>query len=84
MAFIIDLPPISGYDVIVVVVDWLSKMAYFIATAKTVTANNTSQGLACNVFKRHGLPNDIVSDRRPQFVSKFKKRLFKILRTKVF
>ena len=69
--FIIDLPPISGFNAILVVVDRLSKMAHFIATTKTAITNNTSQDLTANVFKLHRLLDDIVSDRRPQFTSRF-------------
>ena len=43
----------------------------------------TAQGVATlywdNVFKEHGLPKKVISDRGPQFVSSFMKELYKKL-----
>ena len=71
MDFIVELPPSSGYDSILVCVDRLTKMAHFCPTNSTVTAEETARLYLHNVFKHHGLPGDVVSDRGPQFVSKF-------------
>jgi hypothetical protein len=54
-----------------VVVDRCSKMAYFIPTKESVTAQETRRLFFTHVFKHHGLPKDIVSDRDPKFTSKF-------------
>jgi hypothetical protein len=52
-------------------VDWFSKMAYFIPTKESATAQETRRLFFTHMFKHHGLPKDIVSDRDPKFTSKF-------------
>ena len=52
MDYIVKLPKSSGADSILVVVDRLTKMSHFLARL-----------LMQNVFRLHGLPDDIVSDR---------------------
>jgi transposase InsO family protein len=54
-------------------------MAHFMATTSDVTAEKTADLYLGNVFKHHGLPDDIVSDRGTQFVSKFTRRLLELL-----
>ncbi len=79
MDFIVDLPPSKTFDSIFVVVDRLTKMAHFIPCHKTVTGEETARLFVDNVYRFHGLPNDIISDRGTQFTSKFWQSLFKIL-----
>ena len=62
MDFIVDLPPSKGFDSIFVVVDRLTKMAHFVPCNKTVTGEETASLFTDNVYKYHGLPNDIISD----------------------
>ena len=75
MDFIVQLPRSDGYDAIYVYVDRLTKMAHFIPTNTTVTAKETAQLFYQHVWKHHGLPTDIVSDRGSQFVAKFTQHL---------
>ena len=79
MDFIVELPPSQGYDAIYVCVDRFTKMAHFIPTNSNVTAEQTADLYLRNVFKNHGLPNDVVSDRGTQFVCKFSRRLLELL-----
>jgi hypothetical protein len=51
-----------GFDVIMVVVDWFSKMAHFISIKGSATTQEMKRLLFMHVFKHHGLPNDIVSN----------------------
>jgi hypothetical protein len=62
MDFMVGLPPSKGFDVIMVVVDQFSKMAHFIPTKDSATAQNTRRLFFTQVFKHHGLPKDIVLD----------------------
>jgi protoheme ferro-lyase len=77
MDFMVSLPPSKGFDVIMVVVDRFSKMAHFIPTKENVMAQDTRRLFFTHVFKHHGLPKDIVSDRDPKFTSKFWQALWK-------
>jgi len=73
--FITKLPLAQGYDSILVVVDRFTKMEHFIPT----TEKTSAKGLAClfrdNVWKLHGLPDSIISDRGPQFAAGIMKEL---------
>ena len=71
MDFITDLPPVDGYDSILVIVDRFSKMAHFIPCTKTITSTGLSTLFINNIVRIHGLPNDIVSNQGPQFNSQF-------------
>ena len=84
MDFITQLPPTEdGYDSILVCVDKLSKMAHFIATHTTATAMDIAKLYIEHVFKYHGLPRVIISDRDSRFTAHFWKTLQKHLGTKL-
>ncbi len=59
------------YNAVLTVVDRRTKMGHFIACRDTVTAEESVALYIAHVFRHHGLPLDIVSDRGPQFVSAF-------------
>jgi hypothetical protein len=69
---ITDLPITKkGHDAVVVFVDRLSKMVHVAACTKTVTAERLAELFEQEVFKHHGIPKDIVSDRDVRFQSDF-------------
>jgi len=63
--FITKLPLAQEYDSILVVVDRLTKMVHFIPTIEKTSAEGLAQLFRDNVWKLHGLPESIISDRRP-------------------
>jgi hypothetical protein len=75
MDFITHLEPSQGHDAILVVVDRLTKMKHFIACHGTCDAEEVARLYTRHVWKIHGLPRTVVSDRGPQFVSAFWKHL---------
>jgi len=79
MDFIVQLLLSNGYDAIYVCVDRFTKMAHFCPTNVTITSEGMADLYLKHVFKNHSLPDDIVSDRSTQFVSKFTQRLLELL-----
>jgi len=60
--FITKLPLAQGYNVILVVVDRLTKMVHFIPTERT-SAKGLARLFRDNVQKLYGLPESIISNR---------------------
>ena len=51
------------------VADWFTKMAHFLPTTEKTTAEGLARLFRDNVWRLHGLPESIISDRGPQFVA---------------
>jgi len=83
--FITKLPVVVGKDAILVVCDRLSKMTHFVATTEGTSAEGLVRLFQDNVWKLHGLPESVVSDRGPQFAAELTKELNRMLgiRTKL-
>ncbi|KAL0186579.1 hypothetical protein M9458_018249, partial [Cirrhinus mrigala] len=77
--FVTDLPPSNGYTTILSVVDRFSKACRFIPLPKLPSAMETAEALCNWVFRLYGLPEDIVSDRGPQFTSRLWTTFFRQL-----
>ncbi|KAH0614661.1 uncharacterized protein H6S33_000297 [Morchella sextelata] len=71
MDFVTDLPESDGYNAILVVVDRLTKMRHLIPTTKEADSKGVVRLYIDNVWKLHGLPETMVSDRGTQFVAEF-------------
>ena len=76
-----DLPVSQGKTAIAIFVDKLSKMVHFATCTKEITAMEYAQLFIDHVFRLHGLPEVIISDRDPRFTSKFWCSLFDLLGT---
>ena len=81
--FIVELLESNKKDAIIVVVDSVTKPSHFVGTVTTLSATGTAQLYLQHIWKHHGLPNKVVSDRGPQFVAEFTKELYWILRIKL-
>ena len=77
--FITKLSLAQGYNVILVVCDRFSKMAHFIATMERTSAEGLARLFWDQVWKLHGLPESIVSDRGVQFAAGMIKELNNLL-----
>ena len=76
-----DLPESEGMTAIAVFVDRLTKMVHFVPCRKDISAQQYARLFIDHVFKLHGLPEVIISDRDPRFLSKFWDELFTHLGT---
>jgi ribosomal protein L21E len=70
-------------DSIMVVVDKLSKAAHFIPVKSTYKAINIAEIFMKEIFRLHGIPKVIISDRDVKFTGNFWKALFQGLDTKL-
>ncbi|KAI5085683.1 hypothetical protein C0J45_1028, partial [Silurus meridionalis] len=77
--FVTDLPRSEGHTCILVVVDRFSKACCFVPMKSLPTALKTAEALFHYVFRNFRLPEEIVSDRGPQFTSRVWKAFFKLL-----
>ncbi|KAJ9518063.1 hypothetical protein QJQ45_009997 [Haematococcus lacustris] len=72
MDFITKLPAGShGYDAICVFVDRLSKMVHFVPCREDLKARRFAQLFIDHVYKLHGMPAELISDRGSLFTSVF-------------
>lgn len=84
MDLITQLPPTkAGHTAIVVFVDRLTKMIICEPTTDNVTAQQLATIFYRAVFRFHGIPTSIVSDRDPKFTSEFWRAYHKRLGTKL-
>jgi len=67
--FLCGLPPSKGNTVIMVVVDRFSKMIHLIPFKDIPNSVQTAKAFINNIYKLHGLPYDIITDRGSQFTS---------------
>ncbi|KAK3527972.1 hypothetical protein QTP86_013081 [Hemibagrus guttatus] len=77
--FIVDLPASEGCTCVLVIVDRFSKACRLMPLPGPPTALETAEYLFNHVFRYYGLPEDIVSDRGPQFTSRVWRAFFKRL-----
>jgi transposase InsO family protein len=84
MDLITDLPPVKGYDSILIMVDrGLLKGVILCPCAKTIMWEETVTVLRDNPFKRFGLPDKMISDRDPRFAAHAFQELLKLLNIKL-
>ncbi|KAL1942197.1 hypothetical protein VTO73DRAFT_6261 [Trametes versicolor] len=83
MDFIVKLPRSHGYDSIWVVCDRLTRYAHFIPCNETLDAPGLAWLFLDRIVRYHGVPDSIISDRGPTFVSQFWRELSNHLQTEL-
>jgi hypothetical protein len=81
MDFIEGLPRSGSANAILVIVDKYSKYAHFVPLRHPFTAAGVAKLFMDNIYKLHGLPSAIISDRDRIFTSRFWQSLFKLAGT---
>jgi len=66
--FIMKLLLVAGKDAILVVCNRLFKMTHFVATTEETSAEGLARLFRDNMWKLHGLPESVVTNRGPQFI----------------
>ena len=76
------LPKSNRMDAIVVIVDQFTKMIRLKATTTNISLEGIVKIYRNDIWKLHGIPRKILSNRELQFASKFMEEFTKALRTK--
>ena len=76
---ITGLPSVEKYDVIAVYIDHYSKQVHVVPTTSEVDAEGMADIHYREIFRLHGIPTKVVSDRGPQFAARLMKALYQRL-----
>lgn len=79
---ITGLPNCKGYNAIIIIVDRFSKEIILIACTKEFSLERWVKILCNEVYAKHSMFQVVISDRGPQFVSKFLEDLYHLLQIK--
>src|SRR5260370_32788393 len=78
-----ELLDLKGYNAILVVVDCLSKWIHTIPTVTSLDSAGVAWLFLKHVWHHHGLPEEVISDHRPAFISNFSCELAALLGVKL-
>ena len=76
---ITGLPCSDSYNALLVVVDRLSKMAHYVPTTSDVNSKQIDKLYFDYIFRLHGIPDNVISDRGTQFISEFTQELCRLV-----
>ena len=83
MDFIEKLPMSDSSDIILVIIDHLTKQSIFIPTIDTIMSPMLAKLFVLHVFSKHGVPSHVTSDHGTGFISAFFCSLSKVLDMKL-
>ena len=69
--FIKKLPSSSGFDTILIIINWLTKQSIFIPIVNTINAPLLTKLFILHVFSKHGVLSHVTSDPGMDFMSLF-------------
>src|SRR5258705_3225173 len=78
-----ELPDSKGYNAILVVVDRLSKRIHTVPTVTSLDSAGVTRLFLEHVWRHHRLPEEVISDCGPAFVSNFSCKLAALLGVKL-
>src|SRR6266404_8481161 len=78
-----ELPDSKGYNATLMVVDCLSKWIHAIPTVTSLDSAGVARLFLEHVWHHHGLPEEVISNRRPAFMSNFSHELAALLGVKL-
>lgn len=82
--FVTGLPRTAkGYEQIAVFVCRLTKMVHFVPCFASDDSAEVAQLFVEHIFKLHGMPKEIVSDRDPKFTAAFWQEVMRLLGTRL-
>ena len=80
MDFIIYLPQTkAGYDTLLVIMDYITKMLILRPTHSTAMAVDTARIFMDAMIRVHGVPQTIVSDTDTRFTSNFWREIYRVM-----
>jgi hypothetical protein len=71
-----------GYNAINVIIDRKSKLRHFILTMIKLSSLGQAKIYRDHIFQLHSIPQKIISNRGPQYISKFMGELYRLLNIK--
>ena len=83
MDFIVSLLESQGYSRIWVIIDRFTKMAHFIPLKTQLPIQDLARTFLQEIWRLHGLPEEIISDRDSRFEGCFWDSLMKLLNVDV-
>ena len=81
--FIVELLEAHGVNTVMNVVNSVSKQSHFIVTTTMITTLRATRLYLAHIWKLHGLPKQVISDHRPQFLAEFTRELYQLLGIKL-
>ena len=79
MDLIGPLPMSQGHNMILNVIDRHLKLLYSLPCHETITAEGVARIFQKEIWPHEGIPEQIITDRGPQFVATFTKELYRLL-----
>ncbi len=76
---VMGLPNSNRHNTLLMIVDRFSKAIIPVTCNVELSAEGWARILCDHVYACHGMPQVVISDRGPQFISKFMKELYQML-----